>query len=391
MRWSIIRTIWLREMRDQLRDRRTLFMIVGLPLILYPVLGAVVLQFAQNFAEKPSVIGIVTGSAQRTDFPWREPAHAGRSVVSTLSWLAATPLPGCDTSQWCAAATLARASQLSLDYPQLIEDGHFTTFDARLPPRLARELAANANFKLVFLETHDRDLLEERKVDLILEAAPGFFTDVEADEGLARPPLTIHARRDDSRSRQAITRLTPLLDHWKDDLVKVRLVRKGLPNRFLDPFETVRPDEDAATAAAGAAKDSIADMVIRVFPFMLVMWSLAGALYPAVDVCAGEKERGTMETLLITPAGREEIVLGKFLTIWVFSSGTALLNLLSMGIATKLFVSQLQEASQLAHVAISIPALLWCVLLSLPQSAFFSALGLAIGAMREVPRRGSII
>ena len=61
------------------------------------------------------------------------------------------------------------------------------------------------------------------------------------------------------------------------------------------------------------------------------MWSLAGALYPAVDLCAGEKERGTMETLLISPASREEIVWGKFLTIWVFSAATALLNLLSMG------------------------------------------------------------
>lgn len=161
MRWSIIRTIWLREMRDQLRDRRTLFMIIGLPLILYPVLGAVVLQFALNFAEKPSVIGIVAGSPQRTDFPQREPAHAGRSVVPTLSWLSATPLPGCVTSQWCAAATLARASQLSLDYPLLIEDGHFTTFDAKLPPKWARESAAHVNFKLEFREAYDPELLEE--------------------------------------------------------------------------------------------------------------------------------------------------------------------------------------------------------------------------------------
>ena len=64
------------------------------------------------------------------------------------------------------------------------------------------------------------------------------------------------------------------------------------------------------------------------------MWSLAGALYPAVDLCAGEKERGTMETLLISPASREEIVWGKFLTIWLFSATTALLNLLSMAITT---------------------------------------------------------
>ena len=59
MRWSIIRLIWLRELRDQLRDRRTLFMIVVLPLFLYPVLGYVVLHFTLGFRQKPSVVGVV--------------------------------------------------------------------------------------------------------------------------------------------------------------------------------------------------------------------------------------------------------------------------------------------------------------------------------------------
>jgi sodium transport system permease protein len=381
MRWSIIRTIWLREMRDQLRDRRTLFMIIGLPLVLYPLLGFAVLQFAAGFTEKPSLIGVVTGSPQRKDFPPRAPAQAGRSVIPPLSWLAATPIGG-GTSQWCGAGALTRASELSLDYPLLIQDGLFTTFDAKVPPAQSREWAAQARLKLEFIEHHDPTLLDERKFDLILEAAPGFFNELDAGDDPAmaqRPALTIHARRDDERSRLAMRRLTPLLDRWKHDLRKVRLVRKGLTERFLDPFELVRPEEDGVSSAT---QENVADLVIRVFPFMLVMWSLAGALYPAVDLCAGEKERGTMETLLITPAGREEIVLGKFLTIWVFSSGTALLNLLSMGIATTLF------AGYLPHGGISPPSLLWCVLLSLPQSAFFSALSLAIGAYARSSKEG---
>src|SRR5207237_1341389 len=70
----------------------------------------------------------------------------------------------------------------------------------------------------------------------------------------------------------------------------------------------------------------------RLFPFLLVMMSLTGAFYPAVDLCAGEKERGTMETLLICPASRTEIVLGKFLTVVLASIMTALLNIISMGL-----------------------------------------------------------
>ena len=55
MRWSIIRLIWLRELRDQLRDRRTILMIVVLPVLLYPVLGFAVVRF---FLPKPSVVGV---------------------------------------------------------------------------------------------------------------------------------------------------------------------------------------------------------------------------------------------------------------------------------------------------------------------------------------------
>jgi sodium transport system permease protein len=383
MRWSIIRTIWLREMRDQLRDRRTLFMIVGLPLVLYPLLGFAVLQFAAGFTEKPSVIGVVTGSPERKDFPPREPPHAGRSVMPPLSLVAATAMtPIGGTSQLCGACVLTRASELALDYPLLVHNGLFTTFDANVPPAQSREWAGQARLKVEFLQQHDPSLLEERKVDLVLEAAPGFFGELEAGEDAGvprRPAVTIHVRRDDERSRLALRRLTPLLERWKNDLKKVRLVRRGLTEKFLDPFELVRPEDNGA---ASATQENVADLVIRVFPFMLVMWSLAGALYPAVDLCAGEKERGTMETLLITPAGREEIVLGKFLTIWVFSSGTALLNLLSMGIATTLF------AGYLPHGGISPPSLLWCVFLSLPQSAFFSALALAIGAYARSSKEG---
>src|SRR5262245_22979215 len=113
------------------------------------------------------------------------------------------------------------------------------------------------------------------------------------------------------------------------------------------------------------------------------MWSLAGALYPAVDLCAGEKERGTMETLLISPAGREEIVWGKFLTIWVFSASTALLNLVSMGVTMWLFGGVLTK-----EAAPGPDALFWCVLLLLPLSAFFSALCLAMGAYARSSKEG---
>src|SRR5207302_3855379 len=103
-------------------------------------------------------------------------------------------------------------------------------------------------------------------------------------------------------------------------LREVRMIRRGLPANFDDPVAL--QDTESAKASEEVAADGLLDLFVRIFPFLLVMWSLAGALYPAVDLCAGEKERGTMETLLISPVSREELVFGKFLTIWLLSAAT---------------------------------------------------------------------
>ncbi len=377
MRWSIVRTIWLREMRDQLRDRRTLLMIVGLPLVLYPLMGFAVLQFAVGFAEQPSIVGVVTGNTDKKDFPPRTKAYAGRSPATTLTWLSATPGMGI----WCGTVALAEASRLSLEHPHFIQDGEFTIFDSKVPRKQAREWASQSRFVLKFIDHDTPRWLDERTVDLVITVGDDFFVNLDStqdDNGACAPPITITMRPGDDRGRLARRRLTPLLDGWRADLRRVRMARLNLSEQRLDPLEIRWPTE----AAVASPNENIADLIVRVFPFMLVLWSLAGALYPAVDLCAGEKERGTMETLLITPAGREEIVMGKFLTIWIFSAGTALLNLLSMGITTAQF------SQYLPNDGISTVAILWCVVLSLPQSAFFSALSLAIGAYARSSKEG---
>src|SRR4029077_9842355 len=81
----------------------------------------------------------------------------------------------------------------------------------------------------------------------------------------------------------------------------------------------------------------------KLFPALLIIFAVTGAFYPAIDLVAGEKERGTMETLLICPATRTEIVLGKFLTVMLFSCATALLNLASIGFTGKHIFPMMQS------------------------------------------------
>ena len=131
----------------------------------------------------------------------------------------------------------------------------------------------------------------------------------------------------------------------------------------------------------------------KILPFVLFIWALTGAFYPAVDLCAGEKERGTLETLLSSPALRSEIVWGKLLTVMTFSAATALLNLASLGFTARYVVSQLQHAADGGRSAkgLDLPPLasaLWLVAALVPMSALFSALCLACAAFARSTKEG---
>src|SRR5262249_24101677 len=254
--------------------------------------------------------------------------------------------------------------------------GHYPLFVAggEVRPEFAKVAVSAPDDKVVFvsgmiqvefLEQGGQTALRDKKIDLLLSAPDDFWSGIAY---IRQPQLRIDGRPDD-RARQARARLETALDLWRKELTRVRLEKLGLPANFDAPFQIT--EDRPATTGPG---HGIFGQVAKIFPFMLVMWALAGALYPAVDLCAGEKERGTMETLIISPASREEIVLGKFLTIWIFSAGTSLLNLISMGLTAWKFASQL-PGDTLRPVG-----LLWSLALLVPLSAFFSAVCLAVGA-----------
>lgn len=96
-----------------------------------------------------------------------------------------------------------------------------------------------------------------------------------------------------------------------------------------------------------------------------------------------------METLLISPARRLELVTAKFLTVLVFSLATALLNLVSLGLTASYMVQLAGQASVQATLAPpSLSELVWVLLLLIPLAAFFSALCLALATFARSNREG---
>jgi sodium transport system permease protein len=235
-----------------------------------------------------------------------------------------------------------------------------------------------------------REALQDGQYDAVVYFAPGFLQRLEAfrsnldmspDEGSAPQEvpgpeiLYSTARR---KSQVTYRRVTEVLQAWRQEIGKDNLVREGIAPVAIRPFLLKPQDVARQQGHRDAAVWS------TLLPFMLLVWALTGAFYPAIDLCAGEKERGTLETLLSSPAERTEIVWGKLLTIMCFSVATVVLNIASLALTGLVVSRHLPQTIGLP------PALapLWLLLALLPVSAFFSALCLALAAFARSTKEG---
>ena len=94
----------------------------------------------------------------------------------------------------------------------------------------------------------------------------------------------------------------------KEEIVNRRLDERHVSQTLLEPFYVTRANVVSEKKVTG----SLLGMIL---PYMVIVMCITGAIYPAVDLTAGEKERGTMETLLCSPAPRTHLVLGKVLVV----------------------------------------------------------------------------
>ncbi|HEX3146528.1 MAG TPA: ABC transporter permease subunit [Gemmataceae bacterium] len=344
MRRSVVRLIAKREIRDLLRDRRTLLIVLGLPALLYPAFVIVGLAFAISMMDQKTVIG-VAGMEHL-------PAHQ----VHPEALL--------------AGAALAVEADRKWDDPALFVDGKFNT-------KFLKADATAGTLVVHPLANGDRGPLDERKVDAILVIPPNVMTGID---GTPKPEIRILGRDGDETSKLAVARLNGVVGRWRERVKAVRFVRRGLPADFDEPVAIIDPDD--AKPLETKTADELRDVFVKFLPFLLVMWTMAGALHPAIDLTAGEKERGTMETLLICPAGRTEIVAGKFLAVWVFSYAGALWNLFWMA-AGALFLGVLLPSPVLSFAGLG-----WAALLAIPLAALFSSLALGLGAFARSTKEG---
>ena len=166
-------------------------------------------------------------------------------------------------------------------------------------------------------------------------------------------------------------RMQAALDIYKEKIIDERLKQLNVDGQILDPITITNID-------MATAKETLGKAIGGFIPYVLVMFIFLGAMYPAIDLGAGEKERGSLETLLSSPATKFEITMGKLLVVSLTGIVSGLVSVL--GISSSLFFIdkipvQIQETISELINPFMISSI---IILMIPIAIFFASMLLSI-------------
>lgn len=215
--------------------------------------------------------------------------------------------------------------------------------------------------------TNPRQALIDRKVDAVLQIPEDFA------RRIARGPVEVTILFDEGEAASVIARqrLQEMVSQYAAVVTEGRLRARGLSRRDLSPIE-VTAKNVADERRLGAV------LLAGLLPFFISVWAVLGGQYAALDLGAGEKERRTLEALLVTPPGRWQLATGKFLAVTAASMAAVLMVIITALVTLRLGahwgISELKRAA----VVISAGPAVLMVVVAFVLVAFLSALQLAL-------------
>ncbi len=274
-----IRTIYQKELLDILRDRRTLIAMIVVPIVLYPLLmvgslQAVTIQESSLNKEK-YIIGVV--------------GHKQKDLLTYLL-------------QWDAmlAAQEKPIDERVASHPDDEAAAPLVELVKIIPIKSEAALRVN---------------IRERAIHLgILFDSNEFLKAIDQQNG-----VTILSDEAEIRGQYVTNRLEKMFKRLSDRLVDQRKKRAALPANFDRPFDIEFVNLSAPQSILG-----------QILPLILILMTITGAIYPAIDLTAGERERGTLESLMVCPVPVIDLIVGKFLVVTTVAIMGATLNLASV-------------------------------------------------------------
>lgn len=233
--------------------------------------------------------------------------------------------------------------------------------------------AENAPALIQFLEQHGAEIVPgpqdpETEVragnyDLVIVVPEGYAEDFNAGK-----PATVKLIYDDSRQTSSVpvSRARTMLLAYSDQIGALRLVARGIDPNVINALAIERID--VSTPQSQAA------LLLNMMPYFVIFSIFIGGMYLAIDTTAGERERGSLEPLLINPVARGEFVLGKLLATLLFTAVGVLETLLAFYVTLNLLPTE----SLGLKISLGFGAIALIYLISIPMMLLAASLQMIV-------------
>ena len=292
-----VRNVMAKDGRELLRDRRTLFVNVVLPVLLYPLLGLLFIQVHQiaRFSDQQVAIVGIYGDT--------------------------TPVDACT---------------------DILNENDRIVVDHNGPADLGRRLAGAD--PLAGHEIDHDDLMTTGLIDTLRRAnwAAALFVSSDGNDGIR---MTLAIDRAGALAETVEEAFHDTVERLSQQRLEARLEAHGLDPDILVPVHHTWLD---ITPTGDLVRRHLAGLI----PFMLIMLVVGGAFFPALDAIAGERERGTLETQLSWPITRGQLFVGKLLVVIIASMVTVLLNLLSLTATALILLAVAPDGAAVLHTLV---------------------------------------
>jgi sodium transport system permease protein len=249
---------------------------------------------------------------------------------------------------------------------------------AAAPHLLEKFEAKDSGTTVVASEFPDDDLrVNPPKLDAVVVIPPD--TEKTALAG-GEPQVVVRLDRSRTQASFIESKVNRILSNYDRWVVEQRLRNRGQPTDLLTPLK--RDIEDVASADQRFGK-----LMSMSLPVLLLVTGMLGALFPALNATTTERELGTLETLLVTPAGRMELLVAKGALVLLSGLLTAGLNMLSMSLVIWRSLSLFE--SSMGSLTINLPALALTYLAAVPTLITFTTLVLIVGLLARTFREAN--
>jgi sodium transport system permease protein len=207
------------------------------------------------------------------------------------------------------------------------------------------------------------------KIYLAIELPEDFDENVSAEN---TSDLKLTYDNSSQNSETAYAMINSMIDAYSKQIINNRLEKRGINTSILTPIKVYK------ITVVKEDQGMVKMMLSLMLPLMLVIYSVSGPLSSAIDLGVGEKERGTLEPLLTTKAGRLSLLWGKFLAITIVGLMTTIATMVGIFIAMKQNSSAFGSSVAVSGIGISPEALIIIGVLIVFLTMAFGALELSI-------------